>query len=127
MSETQFIKGFYVVATGLAGLEVLVGCRLRRSMRSPARGLITLGVAQACLVLLFRYGDTWFPQPQASDLGGQTFLQPMVVALDILITLVVLPALVIWMAIKRFIQDSKMMSPSQASEVTARKLAEPQG
>ncbi len=112
MSEAQFIKGFYAVATGLAGLEMFVGYRLRRSMRLPALGFITLGAIQAFLVLLFRYGDTWFPQPPASDLGGQTFLQPMVVALDMLITVVALPSLVLWVAIKWIIKRRRM-NPQQ--------------
>ena len=85
-----------------------MGYRLRRSMRLPARGFITLGAIQAFLVLLFRYGDTGFPQPPASDLGGQTFLQPMVVALDMLITVVALPSLVLWVAIKWIIERRRM-------------------
>ena len=109
MSEDQYIKMLYIVGTGLAACELTAGFWLRRAMRSPARGFLILGCVHVFLLLLFRYGDTWFPQPPSADLGGATFLQPMVVALAILVTALALPSLSIWAIIRRI----KKKGPNQ--------------
>ena len=96
MSEDQYIRMIYIVGTVLASIELTAGFWLRQTMRAPARGFLVLGCVQIVLLLLFRYGDTWFPQPPSADLGGATFLQPMVVALDMLITVLAVPSLALW-------------------------------
>ncbi len=127
MSQEEYIKLIYVVGSGLAAGEFATGFCLRRAIHAPARGFLILGCVQVFLLLLFRYGDTWFPQPPSGDLGGATFLQPLVVALDMLITVVALPSLVLWAAIGWIIKRRRTKGPNEVSEVTPRKLGEPRG
>ena len=112
MSGEQYIKMIYIAGFGLATIELMAGLGLRRTMRGPGRGFLILGCIQFFMLLLFRYGDTWFPQPPSADLGGATFLEPMVVALDMLITALAVPSLTIWAIIKRISQQREKKGPN---------------